>query len=137
MDDKSLRSVLARSFNRKNFDLVDKFLKHNGSQRLHRHKLSYCSDKATRRVPRGVKAFNLVLEIEHLLLEFFLLDLVFVRQSHIPFEKTTSTEAILNERVTTLGNTIALFAPKSCPCLTFKSRYWYSSTPSNSTPEIS
>ena len=84
VDDKSLRSVLARSLNRKDLDFVDQFLKDNGCQRLHRHKLPYCSDETSRRVLRGVKAFNLVLEIEHLLLEFFLLDLVFVRQSHKP-----------------------------------------------------
>jgi len=83
IDDKPLRSVLACSLNRKDFDLIDKFLKHNGSQRLHRHKLSYCSDETSRRVLCGIETFNLVPKIEHLLLEFFLLDLVFVRQSHI------------------------------------------------------
>ena len=46
MNDKSLRSVLARSLNRKDLDFVDQFLKDNGCQRLHRHKLPYCSDKA-------------------------------------------------------------------------------------------
>jgi len=84
MNDKTLRSVLARSLNWKDLDLVDEFLKHHGCENLHRHKLPYCSDKASRRVLRGVKAFNLVPKIEHLLLEFFLLDLVFVRQSHKP-----------------------------------------------------
>lgn len=79
MNDEPLRSVLARSLNRKNLDLVDQFLKDNGCQRLHRHKLPYCSYKAARGVLRGVKAFNLVLEIEHLLFEFFLLHLIFVR----------------------------------------------------------
>ena len=39
MDDEPLRSVLSSSLNRKDLDLVDKFLKHKGSQRLHRHKL--------------------------------------------------------------------------------------------------
>ena len=82
MDDKPLRSVLARSLNWKDLDLVNQFLKNDGCQRLHRHKLPYCSDKAARRVLRGIEAFNLVPKIEHLLLEFFLLDLVFVRQSH-------------------------------------------------------
>ena len=48
MNDKPLRSVLARSLNRKDLNFVDQFLKHNGSQRLHRHKLSYCSDEITR-----------------------------------------------------------------------------------------
>ena len=79
MDDKPLRSVLTRSLNRKDLNFVDKFLKHNGSQRLHRHKLSYRSDKVARLVLRGVKPFNLVFKIKHLLLEFFLLNLVFVR----------------------------------------------------------
>ena len=37
MNDKPLRSVLARSLNRKDLDLVDEFLKDNGCQRLHRH----------------------------------------------------------------------------------------------------
>ena len=37
MNDEPLRSVLARSLNRKNLDLVDQFLKDNGCQRLHRH----------------------------------------------------------------------------------------------------
>ena len=78
VDDKPLRSVLARSLNRKDLDLVDQFLKDNGCQRLHRHKLSYCSYKAARRVLCGVKTFKLVLEIKHLLFEFFLLNLVFV-----------------------------------------------------------
>ena len=45
MDNKPLCSVLARSLNRKDLDLVDEFLKDNGCQRLHRHKLPYCSDK--------------------------------------------------------------------------------------------
>ena len=79
MDDEPLRSVLARSLNRKNLDFVDQFLKHNGSQRLHRHKLTDCSDKAARGALCGVKAIKLVLEIEHLLFEFFLLNLIFVR----------------------------------------------------------
>ena len=48
VDDKPLRSVLACSLNRKDFDLVNKFLENNRCQRLHRHKLSYCSDEATR-----------------------------------------------------------------------------------------
>ena len=48
MDDKPLCSVLTRSLNRKDLDLVDKFLENNRCQRLHRHKLSYCPDKATR-----------------------------------------------------------------------------------------
>ena len=91
MDDKPLRSTLARSFNRKNFDLVDKFLKHNGSQRLHRHKLPYCSDKAARGVLCAVKAFKLVLEVKHLLLEFFLLHFVFVGQSHSPLSNNTES----------------------------------------------
>ena len=78
MNDKPLRSVLARSLNRKDLDLVDEFLKHHWCENLHRHKLPYCSDKASRRVLRGLKAFNLVLEIEHMLFEFFLLYLIFV-----------------------------------------------------------
>ena len=49
MNDKPLRSVLARSLNRKDLDLVDEFLKDNGCQRLHRHKLTDCSDKTARR----------------------------------------------------------------------------------------
>ena len=48
MDDKPLCSVLARSLNRKDLNFVDKFLKDNGSQRLHRHKLPYCANEATR-----------------------------------------------------------------------------------------
>ena len=79
MDDKPLRSVLARSLNRKDLDLVNEFLEDNGCQRLHRHKLPYCSDKTARGVLCCVKAFKLVLKIEHLLFEFFLFHLIFVR----------------------------------------------------------
>ena len=71
MNDEPLRSVLARSLNRKNLDLVDQFLKDNGCQRLHRHKLSNCSDKTARRVLCGVKAFNLVFKIVQLVIEYF------------------------------------------------------------------
>ena len=76
MNDKPLRSVLARSLNRKDLDLVDEFLKDNGCQCLHCHKLPYCSDETARRVLCGVKAIKLVLEIEHMLFEFFLLYLI-------------------------------------------------------------
>ena len=48
MNDEPLRSVLARSLNRKDLDLVDEFLENNGRESLHRHKLSYCSDETTR-----------------------------------------------------------------------------------------
>ena len=78
VDNKPLRSVLARSLNWKYLDFVDEFLKHHGCENLHRHKLPYCPDEAARRVLCGIKAFKLVLEIEHLLFEFFLLHLVFV-----------------------------------------------------------
>ena len=37
VDDKPLCSVLARSLNRKDLDLVDEFLKHYGRKHLHRH----------------------------------------------------------------------------------------------------
>ena len=46
VDNKPLRSVLSRSLNRKHLDLVDEFLENDGRERLHRHKLSYCSDEA-------------------------------------------------------------------------------------------
>ena len=49
MNDEPLRSVLTCSFNRKDLDLVNEFLKDNGCQRLHRHKLTDCSDKTARR----------------------------------------------------------------------------------------
>ena len=68
MDDEPLRSVLARSLNRKDLDLVDQFLDDDGCQRLHHHKLPYCSDKDARRVLRGIKTFKLVLKFKHLLL---------------------------------------------------------------------
>ena len=61
MNDEPLRSILARSLNRKDLDFVNEFLENDGCQRLHRHKLPYCSDKVTRRVLRCVKAFKLVL----------------------------------------------------------------------------
>ena len=48
MDDKPLRSVLARSLNWENLYFVDELLKDNRCQRLHRHKLSYCSYETTR-----------------------------------------------------------------------------------------
>ena len=95
MNDKPLRSVLSSSLNRKNLNFVDKFLKDNGCQRLHRHKLSYCSDKAARGVLCGVKAFELVLQVKHLLFEFFLLNLVFVRQSHKPIVRDLAVYVIL------------------------------------------
>ena len=66
VDDKPLRSVLARSLNRKDLDLVDEFLKHHGCENLHRHKLSYCSDKTARGILCGIKTVNLVLQLKHL-----------------------------------------------------------------------
>ncbi len=114
MNDKPLCSVLARSLNRKDLNLVDEFLKDNGCQCLRRHKLPYYSDKAALGVLRGVKTFKLVLEIEHLLLKFFLFHLVFVRQSHTERAEIVLTVITINTIVNSDKSDIKVLLNWNC-----------------------
>ena len=99
-----LRSILARSLNLMDFDLVDQLTQDHRCQGLHFHELTDSTNKGVLRSLHRIKLLQMFTEIENLLFQSFLLRVILMRKLHKTLVGDLSVHVILVDSFVQTGH---------------------------------